>query len=116
MSRLAWAAVGAVAGVLVLRRVADAARRATPESVADAGTRFASTVGRSASKGVSGQVSRLADAVVDFAAAVRESAAEREDLLRSALGVDVDGRGIDPDEARHLLEHPTRRTEERRAG
>ena len=52
MNRLVWAAVGAVAGVLVVRKVADMARRATPESVADAGTRFASTVGRSASKGV----------------------------------------------------------------
>ena len=59
-----------------------------------------------AGKGLTGQVSRLTDAVVDFAATVREAAAEREDLLRSALGVDVGEGGTDPEQARHLLEHP----------
>ena len=108
-------AVGSVVGAVVVRRLSDAARRATPERVADASTRFASTVGRNASKGVTGQVQRLADAVVEFAAVVRENAAEREDLLRSALGVDVDDRGTDPETARHLLEHPTQPLE-RRAG
>ena len=108
-------AVGSVAGAVLVRKLSDAARRATPESVADASTRFASTVGRNASAGLTGQVRRLTDAVVDFAAVVRENAAEREDLLRSALGVDVDGRGTDPETARHLLEHPTQPLE-RRAG
>jgi hypothetical protein len=122
MSRLAWAAVGAVVGVVVVRKAAAALRSATPESVADAGGRFASAVGAKASQGLSGQVRRLADNVADFAAAVRENAAEREDLLRSALGVDAgtDGSGIDPGEARLLLEHPTQPHEHdpraRRAG
>ena len=113
MNRLVVLAVGAVAGAVLVRTLSRAARGATPERVADASTRFASTVGRTASRGLSGQVSRLADSVVDFAGAVREAAAEREDLLRSALGVDVDGRGIDPEQARHLLEHPTRATDSR---
>ncbi len=116
MRRALVLVVGSVAGAVLVRKLSDAARRATPESVADASTRFASTVGRTASKGLTGQVSRLADAVVDFAAAVREAAAEREDLLRSALGVDVADGGIDPERARHLLEHPTQPLDERRAG
>lgn len=116
MSRLLVMVVGSVAGAVLVRKLSDAARRATPESVADASTRFASTVGRSASRGLSGRVSRLGDAVVDFAATVRSAAAEREDLLRSALGVDVDGRGLDPEQARHLLEHPTQAVDGPRAG
>lgn len=116
MSRLAWTAVGAVVGVVVVRKVSDAVRSATPESVADAGGRFAAAVGSKASQGLSGQVRRLADDVADFAAAVRESAAEREEMLRSALGVDTATGGMDPQEARHLLEHPTEQTHQRRAG
>ncbi|MFC3687360.1 hypothetical protein [Aquipuribacter hungaricus] len=116
MTRLLVMVVGSLAGAVVVRRLSDAARRATPERVADASTRFASTVGRNASRGVGSQVSRLTDAVVDFAATVREAAAEREEMLRSALGVDVDARGMDPDEARHLLEHPTQPADGRHAG
>jgi len=122
VSRLVWAAAGAVVGVLVVRKVASSLRGATPESVADAGSRFAGAVGSRASQGLTGQVRRLADNVADFAAAVRENAAEREELLRSALGVDVETGGVDPDEARRLLEHPTKRhddpsgSEDRRAG
>ena len=116
MNRLLVMAVGSVAGAVLVRKLSDAARRATPERVADASTRFASTVGRTASRGLTGRVSRLGERVVDFAAVVREAAAEREDLLRSALGVDVDSRGLDPDEARHLLEHPTQAVDRPRAG
>jgi len=116
VSRLVWAAAGAVVGVVVVRKVAASLRSATPESVADAGARFAGAVGSKASQGLTGQVRRLADNVADFAAAVRENAAEREDLLRSALGVDVETGGVDPDEARRLLEHPTQPHEDRRAG
>ncbi len=116
MSRALWAVAGAVAGVVVVRKVTGSLRRATPESVADAGARFAGAVGSKASQGLTGQVRRLADNVADFAAAVRENAAEREDLLRSALGVDVETGGIDPDQARDLLAHPTQRHEDRRAG
>ena len=115
MSRLVWAVAGAVVGTVVVRKVGGALRRATPESVADAGGRFASAVGSKAGQGLSGQVRRLADNVADFTAAVREGAAEREQLLRSALGVDVETGGMDPDQARHLLEHPTQ-PEDRLAG
>jgi hypothetical protein len=125
VSRAAWAVAGAVVGVVVVRQVASTLRRATPESVADAGGRFAAAVGSKASAGLTGQVRRLADSVADFAAAVRENAAEREDLLRSALGVDVDTGGtgpdggpqrVSPEEARRLLEHPTQPHGDRRAG
>lgn len=117
MSRIGWAVAGAVVGVFVVRRVSSGLRRATPESVADAGGRFASAVGSRASQGVGAQVRRLADSVADFAAVVREGAAEREDLLRSALGVDAHTGGLDADEAKHLLEHPTReQPASRRAG
>lgn len=116
MSRLAWTAVGAVVGVVVVRKASAALRSATPESVADAGGRFAAAVGSKASQGLSTQVRRLADNVADFAAAVREGAAEREEMLRSALGVDVETGGMDPEQARHLLEHPTEQTKPRRAG
>jgi hypothetical protein len=118
MSRLVWGLAGAVVGVVVVRKVAATLRSATPESVADAGGRFAAAVGSRASHGLSSQVRRLADNVADFAAAVRENAAEREDLLRSALGVDVETGGIDPGEARRILEHPTQQHDpgSRRAG
>jgi hypothetical protein len=116
VSRLVWIGLGAVVGVVAVRKAGEALRRTTPESVADAGTRFASAVGQNAAAGVGAQVRRLADAVQDFAAAVRESAAEREELLRAALGVDVETGGLDPDEARHLLEHPTEEQRSRRAG
>ena len=127
MSRAAWAVAGAVVGVVVVRQGRlDAARRATPESR----RRRRGPVRRrpsaaKASAGLTGQVRRLADSVADFAAAVRENAAEREDLLRSALGVDVDTGGtgpdggpqrVSPEEARRLLEHPTQPHGDRRAG
>lgn len=115
MSRLVWAVAGAVVGTVVVRKASAALRQATPESVVDAGSRFAGAVGSRASQGLTGQVRRLADNVADFAAAVREGAAEREELLRSALGVDVETGGMDPAQARHLLEHPTQ-PEDRRAG
>lgn len=111
MSRLVWAAAGAVGGVLVTRRVVAALRSATPESVVDTGGRVVSAVGTRTATGVSRQVRRLADSVADFADAVRESSTEREALLRAALGVDAGG--LDPDEARQLLAHPT---DTRRAG
>jgi len=115
VSRLLWTAAGAVVGVVVVRKVSEAARRATPESVVDAGGRFASAVGSKASQGVGSQVRRLADAVTEFTAVVRESAAEREELLRSALGVDAETGGLGPEEARRLLEHPTQRHQEDQA-
>ncbi len=86
MRRLFWVALGATAGVLVVRRLSRAAEAYTPEGL-----------GRS--------LSSAADALRDLADAVREGMAEREQELRVALGVDTGT--IEPDEARDLLENPT---------
>jgi hypothetical protein len=85
MRRVFWVALGATAGVLVVRKINQTAQAYTPEGV-----------GRS--------ISSLADALRDAADAVREGMAEREAELRLALGVDAGE--IDPDEARALLENP----------
>lgn len=86
MGRLFWVALGAAAGVLAVRKVAQTAQAYTPE-------------------GIAGGLGQVADAVRDFAAAVREGAAEREQELRVALGVDAGV--IDPEQARRLIENPT---------
>jgi Family of unknown function (DUF6167) len=86
MRRLFWVALGATAGVLVVRKISKVADAYTPEGV-----------GRS--------LSSLADALRDVADAVRTGMAEREAELRLALGVDTGE--IDPDAARDLLEKPS---------
>ena len=113
MGRLVWAAAGAVGGVVLTRKAVAAFRRATPESVVDAGSRVVTAVGTRTASGLGSQLRRLTGSVQDFAEAVRESSAEREATLRAALGVDAGG--LDPEEARHLLEHPTA-PDTRRAG
>ncbi|HET9657941.1 MAG TPA: DUF6167 family protein [Kineosporiaceae bacterium] len=85
MRRLFWVALGATAGVLVVRRLSRAAQAYTPEGL-----------GRS--------VASLADGFRDLADAVREGMAEREEELRIALGVDTGD--VDPAQARALLEDP----------
>jgi Family of unknown function (DUF6167) len=85
--RLFWVALGATAGVLVVRRLSRTAAAYTPQGL-----------GRSASS--------LAASLRDLADAVREGMAEREAELRLALGVDAGT--IDPDRAAGLLDHPTR--------
>jgi hypothetical protein len=84
--RLFWIALGATAGVALVRKVTRAAEAYTPEGL-----------GRSAAS--------LAGGLRDLAAAVREGMAEREQELRVALGVDV-GTG-EPEQVRALLEDPT---------
>ena len=64
--RLFYIALGATVGVLVVRRVSAAAEQWQPENLAH----------------------RLTVAVEDFLADVRQSMAEREDELRSSLGLD----------------------------
>ncbi|HEY6795562.1 MAG TPA: DUF6167 family protein [Kineosporiaceae bacterium] len=86
MRRVFWVALGATAGVLIVRKINKIAEAYTPEGV-----------GRS--------LSSLADALRDVADAVREGMAEREQELRLALGVDAGE--LDPDTARELLEKPT---------
>jgi Family of unknown function (DUF6167) len=86
MGKLFWIALGATAGVLVVRKATKTAQAYTPEGVATS-------------------LSNLGDAVREFAAAVREGMAEREEELRLALGVDAGT--IDPEQARYLIENPT---------
>jgi hypothetical protein len=81
-----WIALGAAAGVLVVRRLSHAAEAYTPE-------------------GISRSLAGLADAVRDAADVVREGMAERERELRLALGVDAGE--LDPDQAQDLLDHPS---------
>jgi hypothetical protein len=85
MRRLFWVALGAAVGVLVVRKVNQAAQAYTPEGL-----------GRS--------LGNVADALRDAADAVREGMAEREAELRVALGVDAGE--LDADEAAALLERP----------
>lgn len=99
MKRAFWIALGAAAGVLVARRLSRAARELTPESVG--GRLIEATAG-------------LGDAVRDFADAVREAAAQREEELREALGIDDagpngQGRGADPIAVEQLVRSHNRR-------
>ena len=87
MRRLFWVALGATAGILIVRKLSRTAEQFTPEGLADS-------------------ASRLADAARDIASAVREGMAEREEELRIALG--IDSGVIDPETAHTLVEDPTR--------
>jgi hypothetical protein len=68
--RVFWVALGAAAGVLVVRKLNQAAQAYTPEGI-----------GRS--------LAGVADAIRDAADAVREGMAEREQELRLALSADA---------------------------
>ena len=70
MPRLFYIALGAAAGVVAVRRAARAAEALTPTSIAGS----------------------LVQSVREFAADVREAMAEREEEIRTALGLDdLDG-------------------------
>jgi hypothetical protein len=71
--RLFYIALGATAGVLIVRKVTATAQRFTPAGV---------------SSGVAGALSGLGDAIRDFGAEVRAGMAEREEELRQDLGLD----------------------------
>jgi len=81
MRRLFWVALGAVAGVLVVRRLTRAVEAYTPA-------------------GVSRSLADLGDGLRELADAVREGMAEREQELRIALGVDAGT--LDPQTAQSL--------------
>ena len=81
MRRLFWLALGAVAGVLVVRRLTRAVEAYTPT-------------------GVARSMSDVGEGLRDLAAAVREGMAEREEELRIALGVDAGT--IDPETAQSV--------------
>jgi Family of unknown function (DUF6167) len=84
--RLFWAALGAAAGVLVVRKAARTAGQYTPEGMA---------------RGLSG----LAEGFQELADEVRQGMEARERELRVALGVDAGT--IDPETARQLIENPS---------
>jgi len=71
--RLFYIALGATAGVLIVRRLTRAAHALTPEGMA---------------RGVGDAGGRLGEAVSAFLDEVRVGMAQREDELRSALGID----------------------------
>jgi hypothetical protein len=77
--RLFYIALGATAGVLVVRRITRAAQQFTPEGVA---------------RNVSGAGNRFSDAVGGFVDEVRAGMAERESELRTALGIDAGGSSV----------------------
>ncbi len=82
MRRLFWTALGATAGVLIVRRVSQTAQRFSPEGVAGS---------------LTGALGGLTEAVRDFAADVREGMAEREHELRAGLGLDGSHDALDAD-------------------
>jgi hypothetical protein len=77
--RLFYIALGATAGVLVVRRITRAAQQFTPEGVA---------------RNVSGASNRFSDAIAGFVEDVRVGMVEREGELRSALGIDAGGSSV----------------------
>ena len=68
--RLFYIALGATAGVLVVRKLTATAQRLAP------------------SNAIPGALGGLGDAIRDFGQAVREGMAEREAELRTGLGLD----------------------------
>ena len=92
MRRVFWVALGATAGILVVRRLSRAAQAYTPE-------------------GMGRPVASAADALRDLADAVREGMAQREQELRVALGIDTGT--LDAEQARELLDNPAAPRRER---
>jgi hypothetical protein len=93
MRRLFWVAVGAAAGVYVVRKVQKTARAYSATGLAD-------------------RAEGIGAGIRSFADEVRAGMAERELELRDALGIDTGGQSADldlgPEEAAQLIEHPTR--------
>jgi hypothetical protein len=71
--RLVYIAFGAAAGILVVHRASQAAKRFTPAGVQSS---------------ISGSLSGLTDAIRDFTAELKVAMAEREEELRTVLGLD----------------------------
>ncbi len=71
--RLVYIAFGAAVGILVVQRATRAAKRFTPAGVQES---------------LAGSLSGLTVAVREFSADLREVMAEREEELRSTLGLD----------------------------
>ena len=71
--RLIYIAFGAAAGVLAVHRATQAAKKFTPAGVQSS---------------ISGSLSGLTDAIRDFTAELKIAMAEREEELRTMLGLD----------------------------
>jgi hypothetical protein len=71
--RLFYIALGATAGVLIVRKASQAAQRFTPAGM---------------QTGIAGALGGLGEAIRDFGAEVRAGMAEREEELRVGLGLD----------------------------
>ncbi len=71
--RMFYIALGATVGVLVVRKATQAAQRFTPAGMQSSMT---------------GAIGGLGQAIREFGDSVREGMAEREDLLRTELGLD----------------------------
>ncbi len=78
--RLIYISFGAVAGVLAVRRASQAAQRYTPAGV---------------QQRMSGSVGGLGDTVREFLSDVRVAMAEREQELRTSLGLDGSHDAVD---------------------
>ncbi len=89
MKRLFWIALGATAGVLVVRKLQKTAHAYTPAGLAES-------------------VQGLGDDLRYFAEEVRAGMAEREIELRDALGIDEasDNPDPSPDGTRQATEQP----------
>jgi len=87
MKRVFWIALGATAGVLVVRKLQKTARSYTPAGLGD-------------------RVEGLGAGLRYFADEVRAGMAEREIELRDALGIDDDP-DQSPDETADRSEHAT---------
>jgi hypothetical protein len=92
MRRLFWVALGATAGVLVVRKATKTVQAYSPSGMADS-------------------LSDLGEGLREMAGAVREAMADRETELRYALGIDTatlpGGREMSPEQVRALIEDPT---------
>lgn len=73
MRRLFWLALGASLGVLIFRKLSQAAEKLTPQGIA-------SSLGAG--------LNELAYSLRDFVADVRESMSAHESTLRTAAGLD----------------------------
>ena len=71
--RLIYVAFGAAAGILVVHRATQAAKKFTPAGVQSS---------------ISGSLSGLTDAIREFTAELKVAMAEREEELRTVLGLD----------------------------
>jgi hypothetical protein len=71
--RLFYIALGATAGVLIVRKLTATAQKMTPAGV---------------QTGVAGALGNLSESIREFGALVREGMAERETELRVGLGLD----------------------------